>query len=122
MDVAGANSTNGTQVQLYACNGTSAQIWTIADDSTIRALGKCLDVGGTAIPVRIWDCNGTAAQVWHLKATGQLVNQQSGECLNPTGSANSTPLQIAPCDPAGSRYVVEQEWFLPPDSSWTVTP
>ena len=122
MDVAGANPANGTQVQLYACNGTSAQIWTIADDSTIRALGKCLDVGGTAIPVRIWDCNGTGAQVWKLTATGQLVNPQSGECLNPTGSANSTPLQIAPCDTAGSRYRVEQEWFLPPDSSWTVTP
>lgn len=121
MDVARANPANGTQVQLYTCNGTSAQIWTIADDSTIRALGKCLDVGGTAIPIRIWDCNGTPAQVWQLKASGQLVNQESGECLHATGSANSTPLQIAPCNSA-KRYLATQQWFLPPDSSWTVTP
>ena len=37
-------------------------VWTMADDSTLRALGQCLDVGGTSIPVRIWDCNGTGAR------------------------------------------------------------
>ena len=122
MDVAGANPANGTQAQLYTCNGTSAQTWTLADDSTIRALGKCLDVGGTSIPVRIWDCNGTGAQVWHLTALDQLINPQSGECLQATGSANSTPLQIALCDTAVNRHIATQRWFLPPESSWTVTP
>ena len=122
MDVASANPANGTQVQLYTCNGTNAQTWTIADDSTIRALGKCLDVGGTSIPVRIWDCNGTGAQVWQLTATGQLANPQSGQCLSATGSANSTPLYIAPCDTAENRYLPEQKWYLPPESSWNVMP
>jgi Ricin-type beta-trefoil lectin domain len=122
MDVAGANPENGTQVQLYTCNDTSAQTWAIAADSTIRALGKCLDVGGTSIPVRIWDCNGTGAQVWQLTRFTQLFNPQSGECLHATGSANSTPLQIAPCDSATKRQLATQQWFLPPESSWTVTP
>lgn len=50
VDVAGANPANGTAVQLYDCNGTAAQQWTVGSDGTIRALGKCLDVtgGGTA--------------------------------------------------------------------------
>ena len=48
IDVAGANSANGTQVQLYTCNGTGAQQWTIGDDGTIRALGKCLDVAAAS--------------------------------------------------------------------------
>src|SRR5690242_5733645 len=65
VDVAGANSANGTQVQLWTCNGTSAQQWTMSSDGTVRALGKCLDVsgGGTAngTKVQLWDCNGTGA-------------------------------------------------------------
>jgi hypothetical protein len=122
MDVAGANPANATQAQLYTCNGTNAQTWTMADDSTIRALGKCLDVGGTSIPVRIWDCNGTGAQVWQLTATNQLKNPQSGQCLGATGSANSTPLYIAPCLNKANREFVTQVWYLPPESSWNVMP
>ncbi|MEE1775785.1 ricin-type beta-trefoil lectin domain protein, partial [Streptomyces sp. JV181] len=50
VDVAGGAVANGTAVQLYDCNGTAAQQWTVGADGTIRALGKCLDVasGGTA--------------------------------------------------------------------------
>ena len=44
--MAGASAANGTAVQLYDCNGTAAQQWTVGTDGTIRALGKCLDVTG----------------------------------------------------------------------------
>src|SRR6185295_6290723 len=45
VDVAGAATANGTAIQLYDCNGTAAQRWTVGnDDGSIRALGKCLDV------------------------------------------------------------------------------
>ncbi|KMS92175.1 chitinase, partial [Streptomyces regensis] len=37
LDVAGANSADGTPVQLYDCNGTNAQQWTVGSDGTIRA-------------------------------------------------------------------------------------
>ncbi|MCW2939989.1 MAG: chitinase, partial [Actinomycetia bacterium] len=65
VDVAAANSANGTLVQLYTCNGTAAQSWTVGTDGTIRALGKCLDVNAASnangTKVQIYDCNGTAA-------------------------------------------------------------
>ncbi len=51
LDVRSSNSANGTPVQLYTCNGTGAQQWTVVQaGSTIRAFGKCLDIsgGGTA--------------------------------------------------------------------------
>ena len=32
LDVAGANTANGTAVQLYDCNGTNAQTWTVGSD------------------------------------------------------------------------------------------
>src|ERR1700742_1788355 len=45
VDVAGAATANGTAIQLYDCNNTGAQNWTVGSaDNTIRALGKCLDV------------------------------------------------------------------------------
>ncbi|MFI8191746.1 ricin-type beta-trefoil lectin domain protein [Streptomyces sp. NPDC085946] len=103
VDVAGANPANGTPVQLYDCNGTAAQQWTVGADGTLRALGKCLDVasGGTAdgTPTQLWDCNGTAAQRWVVTAARDIVNPQADKCLDATGnsSANGTRLQIWTC-------------------------
>lgn len=103
VDVAAANSANGTPVQLYDCNGTAAQQWTVGSDGTIRALGKCLDVnsGGTAdgTPVQLYDCNGTAAQKWVVSSAKDIVNPQANKCLDVTGnnSANGTRLQIWTC-------------------------
>jgi glucosylceramidase len=114
VDVAGANSANGTAVQLYDCNGTAAQQWTIASDGSIQALGKCMDVtsAGTAngTKVQLYDCNGTGAQKWQHQANGELINTNSGRCLDATGpsSANGTRLQIWDCYDSAN-----QQWNLP---------
>ncbi|MEW1830827.1 family 16 glycosylhydrolase [Streptomyces sp. NPDC088196] len=103
VDVNGASSANGTAVQLYDCNGSAAQQWTVGSDGTIRALGKCLDVnaGGTAdgTKVQLYDCNGSAAQQWVVSSANDIVNPQANKCLDVTGntSANGTPLQIWTC-------------------------
>ncbi|RPE46239.1 beta-glucanase (GH16 family) [Streptomyces sp. Ag109_O5-1] len=103
VDVAGANSANGTAVQLYDCNGSAAQQWTVGSDGTIRALGKCMDVtgGGTAdgTAVQLYDCNGSAAQKWAVSSANDIVNPQANKCLDVTGnnSANGTRLQIWTC-------------------------
>ncbi|MEE4543087.1 glycosyl hydrolase [Streptomyces sp. V4-01] len=100
VDVAAASSTNGTAVQLYDCNGSTAQSWTIGTDGTIRALGKCLDVTGqgtaNGTKLQIWDCNGTGAQQWTAETDGHLKNPQSGRYLDdPAGTTtNATRLQI----------------------------
>ena len=68
VDVAGANSADGTPVQLYDCNSTAAQQWTVGSDGTLRALGKCLDVTGNGTAdgstVQLWDCTGGPNQKW----------------------------------------------------------
>jgi chitinase len=102
VDVAGANSADGTKIQIFTCNGTAAQSWTHTG-STYQALGKCLDVAaaGTAngTKVQLFTCNGTGAQSWTHTASNQLVNANSGKCLDATGvsSADGTPLQIWTC-------------------------
>lgn len=114
VDVAGANSANGTPVQLYGCNGTAAQQWTLPGDDTIRALGKCLDVtaAGTAdgTPVQLYDCNGTGAQQWTVTSARDIVNLDSGKCLDAAGhsSADGTRLQIWSCTGAAN-----QKWTAP---------
>ncbi|MFG3009481.1 RICIN domain-containing protein [Streptomyces cinerochromogenes] len=103
VDVAGANSANGTPVQLYDCNGTGAQSWTVGSDGTLRALGKCLDVtdNGTAdgSTVQLWDCGGGPNQKWVVSGAHDIVNPQANKCLDVTGnnSANGTRLQIWTC-------------------------
>lgn len=114
VDVAGANSANGTAVQLWDCNGTNAQQWTVGTDGSIRVLGKCLDVtsGSTAngAKIQLWDCNGSGAQQWNVTATRDIVNPQANKCLDATGnsSANGTRLQIWSCTGAAN-----QKWNTP---------
>ena len=113
VDVNAANPANGTAIQLWDCNGTSAQQWTVGSDGTIRALGKCMDVtaAGTAdgTKIQLYDCNGTAAQRWVLTAARDIVNPNSNKCLDATGpsSANGTRLQIWTC--AGTA---NQKWTV----------
>ncbi|MGC9667825.1 ricin-type beta-trefoil lectin domain protein [Planosporangium sp. 12N6] len=114
VDVAGANPANGTAVQLYDCNGTAAQNWTMASDGTIRALGKCLDVTSASTAngaqIQLYDCNGTGAQKWTYTAGHDLVNPQANKCLDATGnsSANGTRLQIWDCTGGAN-----QKWTVP---------
>jgi hypothetical protein len=74
LDVQNAGTGNGNAVQVYACNGTPAQKWTLRADGTIvnPRSGRCLDVanGGTGAgnPVIIWDCSGAPNQKWTVQA------------------------------------------------------
>ena len=114
VDVRGASSANFTPVQVYTCNGTNAQQWTVASGNTLQALGKCLDVdaAGTAngTTVDLYDCNGTGAQVWVPQSDGALLNPESGKCLDDTGwfTTPGTQLQIWSCTGAAN-----QSWALP---------
>ncbi|MBO0516272.1 chitinase, partial [Streptomyces beijiangensis] len=114
VDIASASSANGAAVQLYDCNGSGAQQWTVAADGSLQALGKCLDLtaAGTAngTKAQLYDCNGTAAQQWQKGSGSTLVNPVSGKCLDVTdkSTANGTRLQIWTC--AGGT---NQQWNLP---------
>ncbi|MEO3814267.1 PQQ-dependent sugar dehydrogenase [Sphaerisporangium sp. B11E5] len=108
LDVRGASAADGTQVQIYTCNGTAAQNWT-RTGQTFRALGKCLDVSGASAAdgakVQIYTCNGTGAQNWTVNADGTIRNANSGKCLEVTGSntADSTPVQQWTCTAAANQ-------------------
>jgi chitinase len=114
LDDRGASTANFNPVQVYTCNGTNAQQWTVGSNGSLQTLGKCLDVyaAGTAngTTVDLYDCNGTGAQVWQPQSNGTLVNPASGKCLDDTGWSTTpgTQAQIWSC--AGSA---NQSWKLP---------
>ncbi|MFI7073259.1 ThuA domain-containing protein [Micromonospora sediminicola] len=114
LDVRGAATADGTQIQLYTCNSSAAQSWTVTPNGPVKALGKCLDVsgGGSAdgTKIQLWTCNGTGAQNWSAQADGTVRNPQSGKCLDVSGnnSADSTPVHLWTCTGAAN-----QRWTLP---------
>ncbi len=50
LDDRSASTADFNPVQVYPCNGTSAQQWTAESSNTLQVLGKCLDVDGPAQP------------------------------------------------------------------------
>jgi beta-glucosidase len=103
LDVSSDNNTPGTAVDIYTCNGTDAQQWTVEPNGTVLSIGGCLDVvgGGTASGtlVDLYTCNGTGAQDWKSGSGGELINPQSGLCLTDPGSSTTlgTQMQIQTC-------------------------
>jgi glucosylceramidase len=114
MDVAGGSSADGTAVQLYTCNGTTAQQWTRPGDGTIRVLGKCLDVVGNGTAngsqLQLWTCFAGPNQQWtYNSATRDLVNPAANKCVDVTGntSADGARLQLWSCTGAAN-----QKWTM----------
>jgi len=107
------SSANGTHVQMWDCDGTAAQNWTMESDGTIRINGSCMDITGAGTAngtlVELWTCNGGANQQW-LPVNGMLVNPVSGRCLDDPAfnTANGTQLDIWDCN-GGSN----QQWAIP---------
>ncbi len=115
IDDRGASTANFNPVQVYTCNGTAAQQWTVVGaGSTLQALGKCMDIngGGTAdgTTVDLYDCNDTAAQVFIPQSNGSLYNPQSGKCLDDTGWSTTPGTQLQIWDCTGNA---NQQWTLP---------
>ena len=81
IDIAGNSSKNGTNIQLYDKNETSAQIWKISYDETDdlykiynEGTGKALDAEGAGTSnktnIHSWDQNETCAQKWSIAKNG----------------------------------------------------
>ena len=117
LDDRSASTAEYNPIQVYTCNGTNAQQWTVESNGSLEVLGMCLDVdaAGTAdgTLVDLYTCNGTAAQVWQPGNNGTLVNPNSGKCLDDTGWGGSgTQVQIWDCSGGAN-----QSWTLPGQGS-----
>jgi hypothetical protein len=112
LDVPGASSTNGVQLELWDCNGGSNQSWLLTPARTLVVYGsRCLDVAGASTTpgtkVELWDCTGASNQQWNVNSNGTITSAQSGLCLDVTGSgtANGSLVDVWTCN-GGSN----QQW------------
>jgi predicted alpha-1,2-mannosidase len=115
VDVDHSGTADGTKIDLYTCNGTNAQNWTVPGDGTLRAFGKCIDVTKSGVAndtlVQLYGCNNSGAQEWtYIASTGALLNPESGKCLDDPRSTTTdgTQLQIYTCNGGAN-----QRWTLP---------
>ena len=110
VDVGGDDTAgNGGVVQLWDCQGSAADQRWAWNGTSLRTLGRCLDVTGGSVAngakLQLWDCNGGGAQQWQQQANGSLRNPASGRCVDaPSGAtANGTRLQIWDCNGSGAQ-------------------
>lgn len=114
VDINGSATANGTQAQLWDCNGAANQRWSYTAGRQLTVFGnKCLDASGqgtgNGTAVVIWDCNGQANQQWNVNSNGTVTGVQSGLCLDATGvaTANGTKIQLWGCSGGAN-----QQWRL----------
>ncbi|WFE29451.1 RICIN domain-containing protein [Solwaraspora sp. WMMD791] len=114
LEVPNSSTTNGTQTQLWDCNGATGQRWTRTSAGQLMVYGtKCLDANGqgttNGTTVIIWDCNGQPNQQWTVDASGTIRGVQSGLCLDANGAAtaNGTKMILWSCHTG-----TNQQWTL----------
>jgi len=107
LDLNGGVPADDNHVQVFVCNGSDAQRWTLASDGTLRVAGKCAQVVADAT-VHIIGCDGRPAAQWRAGPSRALVN--AGRCLTDprAGAASGTGVVVATC--TGSAG---QQWSLP---------
>ncbi|MFJ4850479.1 RICIN domain-containing protein [Streptomyces sp. NPDC088733] len=115
VDAAAAATANGTAVQQYACNGTTAQQWQFqaTSDGYVRVNNrndatKSWDVTDVSTadgaPIQLWSYSSGANQQWlPVEETGgtfHFVNRNSGKCLDvPSAStADAARMQQYTCN------------------------
>ncbi|MFG3225507.1 ricin-type beta-trefoil lectin domain protein [Kitasatospora sp. NPDC048194] len=114
VDLNGATAANGTAVQLWDCNGSSAQQFSLGNDGTVRVMNGCLapvSAGtGNGTQMEYRTCDGTAAQKWIPLANDALYHPASGRCLDLPGwqATNGNRLQLWDC-----HYGASQQWSVP---------
>jgi Ricin-type beta-trefoil lectin domain len=110
-------TTTGTHVQLYTCNGTTSQDWTLEPDGTVRFdSGYCVADSGTVTTdgyhlVDLQPCDpGNPAMQWVPRADDSLYNPATGWCLADPGASplDSTQLVNGTCNGTAS-----QQWTVP---------
>ncbi|KAH8831500.1 19 kDa protein having G-X-X-X-Q-X-W motif-containing protein [Flagelloscypha sp. PMI_526] len=110
VDVEGANFKNGTPIDLYDCNGTPAQQFTITAEDRFQIKSAshpsfCVDAGTNpknGSKVHLWTCHSedTFQQTWtYTTMTSILRIADSDLCLDLTDGkvSNGNQLQVYQC-------------------------
>ena len=109
LDLNGAVAVDNNHIQVFDCNQSGAQVWTVAADGTLRVLGKCAAAADDGA-VRITGCDGRRTAQWRTGPDRTLVNLARDACLTDpsTGTRVGAGVRVESCSGAD-----RQRWDLP---------
>ena len=120
VDVAAAGTANGTNVQLYAVNGTNAQKFYVTDEGdgwSIRNIGsgKYVDVTGGAVTVsgtnvQLYQDNDTRAQRWAVKQYGTTSISNVKCAVVAFGAGNKSTCMMDATSAVAANHTNVQIW------------
>jgi hypothetical protein len=96
LDLADADTTNGSPIWLWPCNGTPAQQWTLDSEGYIRSqinTNKCLVTNGAYLDAgtnfMIWDCIPNFPDMQWLRYTDLSIRAKNdqNQCIDVRGNA-----------------------------------
>jgi hypothetical protein len=98
LDLANAIPADDNVIQVFDCNRTVAQVWTLADDGTLRVMGKCALLVGDDT-VHLTGCDRRTTAQWRATGDRQLVSAANNRCLtDPSdGSRPGTRVVVVQC-------------------------
>jgi hypothetical protein len=99
LDLNGNVPSDGNFVDVFTCNDTTAQTWTLAADGTLRVDGRCAQSITGDNTVHIIGCDGRSSARWRAGANGSLVNTGTGQCLTDpaNGDSKGTAVRLNAC-------------------------
>ncbi|WP_067500894.1 RICIN domain-containing protein [Actinoplanes sp. TFC3] len=109
LDLNGGVAVDTNHIQVFDCNGTSAQVWTLETDGTLRVSGKCARAGQDTA-VQIITCGGQADAQWRAGQSRTLVNVATNECLTDPSGGRQIGSGVRTQQCTGAR---DQRWRLP---------
>jgi hypothetical protein len=106
LDNYGNRQTNGNKVDVYTCNNTAAQKWTVEGNGEIEsATGQCLeawpDNGSKGAPIRIYKCSmSNNAELWELSSNTIRLKQHTNLCIDDpySSTSNGAQQQVYTCN------------------------
>jgi endonuclease/exonuclease/phosphatase family metal-dependent hydrolase len=113
LETAGGQTRAGTTVQVFECNGTEAQRWTLNHTGHLVGRGgRCVSVSSWNIEgsaVQLADCKDEGRQQFNLSKTGELrVRGNAAMCLTASALPNRSPIIAARCDGRAQQQWVTQ--------------
>jgi len=115
LDDANDRTVVDNQIDLYTCNGSEAQAWTVVPaDNSLQVRNMCMEVRGGATAsgstIVIDTCDASAAQVFVPRSNGEVYNPNSGDCLTDPGGSTQLGviMQIQACTGGAG-----QVWTMP---------
>jgi hypothetical protein len=125
LSVTGASTSAGATADLYTCNGSVSETWTVETNGTIvgNNSGLCLSASGNSSALKttadINTCDGDAYEQWTVESNGTIVEGASGLCLSVTGAgtANYTTTDLYTCNSSVSEF-----WTVSTSSTGGSTP